>query len=204
MAREKRISSIKTAIIVLLILLGVVCAVAIWKGSSSKDDVTKNDDKQLVDSSKEEPTTDNDNATTQPDPDDTGKPTTGTDTPVDRPDPASFASIIIDAQSIEVFYSKGIQGFSYRVLRTASGTQFTEFYTDTLKGTKCTDDDGVFASIIKNPSEQESQTVTSTTKIGADTYGLSLMGDTCTGDVDTLIKYQTAFKNGFGSLREVN
>lgn len=195
--REKRAKSIKTAVIILAVLLAIIATIALWRYVLVGDgDVTKETDTTQTTENKD------DNDVVDEDTD----ATTNGETPTDgtsAPDPALFSSIVIDAAGIEVFYSKGIPGFQYRVLRTASGTEYIEFSADGLKGTKCTDDEGVFASIIENPSSSESQTVTVTTKVGNDTYGLSLASDTCTSDTALLQKYQAAFKNGFGSLRAV-
>ncbi len=120
---------------------------------------------------------------------------------VTEPDPAIFSSIDVSPMAITVYYTKGVPGFQFRVYRTPNGTQYVEFSTDELVGTKCTDDEGVFASIIENPSDVESQTLSATTKVGDATYGLSLSNDTCTSDSSLLAEYQTAFKDGFSSLR---
>ncbi|NCS83196.1 hypothetical protein GW746_02145 [Candidatus Saccharibacteria bacterium] len=73
--------------------------------------------------------------------------------------------------------------------------------SEDLVGTKCTDDKGVFATIIEDPSGSESQTLVATTEVGNKTYGLSLASETCTPDEELLSTYQTAFKDGFSSLR---
>lgn len=118
-----------------------------------------------------------------------------------RPDTSSFSSLTIAQMDLEVFYTEGIPGFEYQILRTPAGTQYVEFSSEDIAGTKCTDDAGTFASIIKNPSSSEGSTITATTKIGVDVYGLSLASDTCTGDKSLLSSYQSAFKSGFGSLK---
>ena len=135
--------------------------------------------------------------------------TTGAD-PVETPapdaaatpavDPATLNSVTIAPLGITVFYSKGVPGFDFVVKRTADQTEYVEFSTAALVGTKCTNDEGAFASIIKNPGESESQTISSTVKVGSDTYGLSLAGSSCTANIELLTQYQTAFTNGFKSL----
>lgn len=198
--RELKRPEIKRIVTILAVLLLVVGVVAVWqyalgdhsKGASDKDtgvisseptDTQPHQDlpPAASDESKEDADKENDKSK--------------------APDPEVFSSIVISQMDIEVFYSKGIPGFNYKILRTPAGTQYVEFSSDSLIGTKCTGDEGVFASVIKNPSPAEESTVTSTTKIGLDSYGLSLESDACTGDSGLLASYQAAFKNGFGSLR---
>jgi len=116
-------------------------------------------------------------------------------------DPATLNSVEITPLAIEVFYTKGIDGFDFTVKRTADQTEYVEFSTAALAGTKCTDDQGSIASIIKNPTPATLLTTTQTVKVGDVTYGLSLAGSDCTPDAALLDQYQTAFKNGFSSLR---
>jgi archaellin len=125
--------------------------------------------------------------------------TSGTTGPV--ADPATLNSIDIEPLAITVFYSKGTPGFEFTVLKTADQTQYIQFTSSDLIGTKCTNDQGAFASIIKNPSSNEIQTTTQTVKVGSDSYGLSLASTSCASNTDLLSKYQTGFKNGFSNLK---
>ena len=118
-------------------------------------------------------------------------------------DPQSLKSIDIQPLAITVFYSKGTPGFEYSVLKTADKTQYVQFTSPNLVGTKCTNDQGAFASIIKNPSSNETQTVNQIVKVGSDTYGLSIASAGCTGNSDLLTLYQTGFKNGFSNLKSL-
>jgi len=119
-------------------------------------------------------------------------------------DPATLASIAVEPLGVTISYTKGIQAFGYEVKRTADSTIYAEFSADDLIGTKCTDDTGLFASIIKNPTSTEDQTIlANTVKLGGDTYGLSLAGEGCTSDGKLLREYQSAFSNGFSSLRSL-
>lgn len=69
-------------------------------------------------------------------------------------------------------------------------------------GTKCTDDTGVFASIIKSPASPEDKTtISETVVVDGVTYGLSLTGKNCTADLALLERYQTGFMNGFSALK---
>jgi hypothetical protein len=129
-------------------------------------------------------------------------PTTTTpDSAVPSVDPQTLTSVAITPLAITVFYSKGTPGFEFTVLKTADKTQYVQFTSSDLVGTKCTDDQGAFASIIKNPSVDEAQTTSQTVKVGSDTYGLSLASAGCTSNTDLLAEYQTGFKNGFSNLK---
>lgn len=197
--REKRMKGIKTAVTVLVVLLAIIAVVSVWRYALTGGD--KSDGKDTAISETTDTPDNSDTAVDNP-PSSSTDPNPGSNS-TSTPDPASFSSIVIAPIGVEVFYSKGTQGFQYAVLKTDSGTQYVEFSTESLVGTRCTDDRGAFASIVKNPSSSESQTTTVSTKIGNDTYGLSLASDTCTNDADLLAEYQAAFKAGFGSLRAV-
>jgi hypothetical protein len=120
-------------------------------------------------------------------------------------DPATLNSIDIEPMAISVFYAKGVPGFEFAVKRTADRTEYVEFSSPELVGTKCTNDSGVFASIIKNPAASEDQTTLSQkTTVGSDTYGLSLAGENCTSDTELLAEYQAAFTNGFSQLKAMD
>jgi cytoskeletal protein RodZ len=126
------------------------------------------------------------------------------DTTQSTVDPATLASIDIEPLEITVSYSRGVGGFEYSVQRTSSGTRYVDFSSSELVGTKCTDDSGVFASIIQGvKSEEDNTTISQTTKVGETTYGLSLTGDNCAADLDLLKEYQAAFSNGFSQLKEM-
>jgi hypothetical protein len=125
-----------------------------------------------------------------------------TNTPDSTVDPSTLTSIAIEPMRLEVFYTKGTPGFEFAIKRTADRTQYIEFSSPKLVGTKCTDDDGVFATIIKNPTSTENEsTISKKTTVGEDSYGLSLAEATCTGNPDLLKTYQSAFDDGFGSLK---
>ena len=120
-------------------------------------------------------------------------------TPVDL---STLKSVDVAPLGVAVSYTKGISGFDFKVKKTDSKTQYAEFSAPELIGTICTDDNGTFASIIKNPTSTEDQTtITTTTKLGDDSYGLSLSGKNCTANQQLLTQYQTAFINGFASLK---
>lgn len=139
--------------------------------------------------------------------DTTTEETESTDENVDEPtqpavDPATLTSVDIEPLAITVFYTKGTPGFDFVVKRSADQTQYVEFSSPNLVGTKCTNDEGVFATIVKNPASSEAQTTFVQEKtVGSDTYGLSLAGKNCTSDETLLDTYQTAFVQGFSQLK---
>jgi hypothetical protein len=117
-------------------------------------------------------------------------------------DPATLSKVDIEPLAITVFYTKGTPGFDFTIKRSADRTQYVEFSSPNLVGTKCTNDEGVFASIIKNPTATEDQTTFVQKKsVGSDTYGLSLAGKSCTSDESLLDTYQTAFSQGYSQLK---
>lgn len=135
-------------------------------------------------------------------PTDTAPPETPNDESVaPAVDPSTLTSIDIEPLMIRVFYTKGIGGFEFAVKRTTDGTRYVEFSSQELMGTKCTDDTGVFASIIESPASPEDKTtISQTVVVDGVTYGLSLAGKNCTADLVLFDKYQTGFTNGFSAL----
>lgn len=124
------------------------------------------------------------------------------DSPAVEVDPSTLTSIDIEPMAIEVFYSKGIPGFEFQVKRAADGTKYVEFSSPDLVGTKCTNDTGVFVTIIEAPSSSEDQTtIDQKVTVGDVIYGLSLASQNCTSNLALLNEYQTAFSNGFSSLK---
>lgn len=115
-------------------------------------------------------------------------------------DPGTLSSVAVEPLGVNVFYTKGTPGFEYSIQRTADRTQYADFTSTDLISSKCTDDKGLFVSIIKNPTNESQTTISQTVKVGQDTYGLSLAGSGCTDNAELLTQYQTGFKNGFSSL----
>lgn len=130
------------------------------------------------------------------------------DVPVEAPvstiDPATVSRIEVEPLGLSVAYVKGVPGFGFSVERTASGTRYVEFSSESLIGTKCTDDEGAFASIIVNPSDQDTATLSETKKLDDTTYGLSLPDDTCTADAALFTEYQAAFRDAFSLLERLS
>jgi len=118
-------------------------------------------------------------------------------------DPEQVSTVTIEPMTITVSYMKGIGGFDYQVLRTPSGTKYVQFSSANLVGTKCTDDIGVFASIIESPTTDEAATLTKTTTTDGMTYGLSLADTTCTSDAGLLKQFQDAFSGAFSLLKKM-
>ncbi len=119
-------------------------------------------------------------------------------------DPATVNTIDIEPMELTVSYVKGSGGFEYEVLRTTNGTRYVEFRSPTLIGTKCTNDEGAFASILANPDSNESTTLTKTTTVEETKYGLSLESSTCTSDEAKLQAYQKSFSDAFSLLKKMN
>ncbi len=117
-------------------------------------------------------------------------------------DPATVATIDITQLGITVSYVKGVGGFEYVVKRTPGGSQYVEFRNESLKGTKCTDDQGAFASIIENPTSSDAATLTEKKTVGSTEYGLSLAADSCTSNTELLKRYQDSFKSAFSLLKQ--
>lgn len=118
-------------------------------------------------------------------------------------DPSTVSSIDIQPLELTVSYVKGIPGFEYQILRTAQGTRYVEFTNDSVKGTKCTDDMGVFASIIAGPNETEAATLDAKAVVEDMTYGLSLASDTCTNNQELLEQLQRSFSTAFPLLKKI-
>jgi hypothetical protein len=119
-------------------------------------------------------------------------------------DPATLSFVDIEPLGIAIAYTKGTPGFEFTIKRTANQTQYIEFTSSDLVGTKCTDDDGLIVSIIKNPSSNEDRTtIDQTVAVGDDTYGISLASSGCTKNAELLDQYQKAFIEGFPSLKPI-
>lgn len=205
MVKKKSKRTWIVAVAVLVALLVVVGMVTLIKSLNSKTDpyrqtetsstqstTDEDSDSDTIQDSNEDATTANDTPTTDTDDD--------TQTTID---PSTVSTIDIEPMDLTVSYVKGVGGFEFAVRRTANGTQYVEFSSPSLKGTKCTDDEGVFASILASPSTDEGSTITKTVTIDGEKYGLSLVGATCTKDPDLLKKYQASFSDAFSLLKKL-
>lgn len=194
---KQRTYIIAGAVIALLIVIVGIALIVNGLNSDKKDPY-----KQVETTNIQEETTPADSS------DDTSKTTTVDDkTEEDETstvDPATLATVDIEPMGLTVSYVKDAGGFEFYVLRTASGTQYVEFSSPELVGTKCTDDKGVFASIIEDPSANDSSTLSKTTTVDGTKYGLSLADATCTKDPDALKKYQSAFTDAFSLLKKID
>lgn len=191
-----------------LIIIGIVAAVvlvggAIWAGIASLDGGSGEEDPYRQ-------TTSVPTENTQPE---SEQDTTITEEPqveveeVTDPDidPATVSTIDIAPMDITVSYIRGVPGFEYLVHRTSSSLQYVAFSSPELVGTKCTDDEGVFATIIEDPeSDADRATLAKTKTIGSKTYGLSLPEETCTKDADLFRQYQDSFEDAFGLLKALD
>lgn len=192
MAKTQSKVGLSITIVVLVITLLIVGSIMLLRNNSKPDKTTT-----TTETSQAKPETTKDGTSTETDDTDASKATTP-----DAIDPETLTSVDVEPLGVTVFYSKGTPGFDFAVKRTADRTLYAEFTSSNLVGTKCTNDEGLIASIIKNPTSSEDQTtVSQTVKVGADTYGLSLAGKGCTSDAGLLTEYQAAFTNGFPSLK---
>ena len=116
-------------------------------------------------------------------------------------DPTSVSTVAIDSLGVTVSYVKGVPGFAYSIDQSSSGTRFATFSSEQLVGTKCTDDAGVFATILKDPQQEDRATLTATKTVSGTVYGLSLPSATCTSDSALFDQYQTSFKDAFGLIQ---
>lgn len=119
-------------------------------------------------------------------------------------DPSTVSRIDVEPLSLSVAYIRGVPGFGFSVERTASGTRYVAFSSESLIGTKCTDDEGIFASIIVAPTADEAPTITATETVDGTSYGLSLPDDTCTADTALFAQYQAAFRDAFSLLQRLS
>lgn len=135
---------------------------------------------------------------------DAAKKTTDTDTTKvstpTAPDPSTIKQLEIAQLNVVLGYSNTLPGMSYSIGKTTAGTTYVQLANDQLIGDKCTDDEGVFATILKDPSSTDNTTVSTTVKVGNDTYGLALPSDACTADQDLFDQYQTSMKQNFPFL----
>lgn len=211
MASKNVKRALLTATSILVVLLALVGTIAIIKAIND----SKSSNSQVVspeNTSSTSTDTNNTDTTTEPSisPDDTTasgddnainvnpeSPTTPTI------DPSKVGSLDIPPMSITVSYVKGIKGFEYEVLRTPSGTRYVEFRNTDLIGTKCTDDEGTFASILESPKADESSTLKQKITVDGTEYGLSLAASDCTSDPDLLMRYQQSFTDAFSLLKKM-
>lgn len=198
MVKKKGNRALFTSIAILIVLLAGIAAVVIIKavtnGQADTTQTTSSDSTQNTDISPPPATTDE------------GTSTTDTDTNPDTEpaiDPATVSTIDIAPMELTVSYIKGIGGFEFNVLRTSSGTRYVQFSSPTLVGTKCSNDEGMFATILQDPSTDESATITKKTTVDGTEYGLSLTGSTCTNDAELLAKYQQSFSDAFTLLKKM-
>jgi len=181
-----------------ILLIAIIVAIVLRSlGASSSDPYVENGGTTNT-TEQSTATPDENNAS------DSTVPETETTTPESTVDPATLTFVDIVPMSISVGYVKGVGGFEYEILRAQNGTRYVQFSSPELVGTKCTNDAGVFASVLASPTEAESSTLAKTVKVEDITYGLSLAGSTCASDTAKLQQYQKAFRDGFSSLKKLN
>jgi hypothetical protein len=199
MVHKKGKRALLTAVSILVVLLAIVGTIVIIKALNpgTNDPYAQQTTNKSTDDT---PTDQPDSPSTTPLPDDAD----GTSSTEPAIDPATVATIDVTPMSLTVSYTKGVGGFEYEVLRRPNGTRYVEFSSPELVGTKCTNDKGVFASILESPASEEAVTLAKTTKVGGMTYGLSLAAVTCTSNEALLKNYQKAFSTAFSLIKKTN
>jgi hypothetical protein len=205
MVRKKDTRKLIVALSILGVLLIAILTVTIINAINSNDaDVPSsqetNQTSSTSDTSKKPETNTKDTDTSEANSTET---TSGTDT-VPALDPATVATIDIAPMDLTVSYVKGAGGFEYQVLRTPNGSQYVEFRSPELVGTKCTDDNGTFVSILEDPSTGEGSTITKSVTVDGTQYGLSLAAVNCTSDAEKLQNYQQSFADAFSLLKKLD
>lgn len=190
MAKEDRRRSLVVAVTVLVVLLLAIGAVATIRSLNQSED-----------SSQKTTAVEEDAEVTANDTPAQTEPQVAPETTID---PSTTDQLTIAPMGIAVSYVRGVGGFEYQILRTANGTRFVEFSTGSLVGTKCTNDTGVFVSILESPDATESATLAETVTLDDTTYGLSLADATCTSDAEALKTYQQSFVDAFSLLKKAN
>ncbi len=200
MVQKKGKRALLTALSIFVVLLAVVGTIAIIKALNpgTNDPYATQTTNESTDDT---PTDTTDSPSTTPLPDDDDDGTSDTEPAID---PATVATIDVTPMSLSVSYTKGVGGFEYEVLRRPNGTRYVEFSSPELVGTKCTNDKGVFASILESPASEETATLAKTTTVGGMTYGLSLAAVTCTSNETLLKNYQNAFSTPFSLLKKTS
>jgi len=195
MVQKKGRRKLFTAIAVLGALLLIIAVISVVKATMSDNEPSVS----TQTSSQDTPSVSDDT-----EPNNTDQPATS-EPVAEQPaiDPATVATVAIEPMTITVSYLKGVGGFDYEVLRTGSGTKYVQFSSTKLAGTKCTNDEGQFASIIQKPSKDEATTLAKTTTVDGTEYGLSLADSTCTSDSELLKQYQDAFSGAFSLLKKL-
>lgn len=207
MVRKKdRRKLIIAAAVIGVIVIAIATAALIKAFSPEKSNpYVVNDESSQTSSTSDESTNDS-NSTNNETPATPNGDGTTTEDAEDQPapDPATVSTIDIEPMKLAVSYVKGAGGFEYEVLRTPNGSQYVEFRSAELVGTKCTDDQGTFVSILENPSTGEGSSITKSTTVDGTKYGLSLAAANCTSDAAKLQKYQKSFNDAFGLLKKLD
>lgn len=196
--KRKRIVLIVSAVIVVL-LASIATAVFMGSQSKEKDPYKYGETTNTADDTATS-TPEKEESATKPSKDTADNNAEDTATL----DPTTVGTIDIEPLDVRVSYVKGVGGFEYQILRTPNGTQYVEFRSPELVGTKCTDDTGAFASVLVSPQSNENSTLNKTTTIGDTKYGLSLASSTCTNDADKLKGFQDSFSNAFSLLKKLD
>lgn len=199
----------KRAILVSAIVVLLIAVVTVWvinyaqPEEADPDTVKTPSSSQGKDESPSEQDKNPDNSDTDGDDvkGDDGDKNANTEVP--NLDPATVGNLDIEPLGVTIAYVKGVGGFEYEVRRTPSGTQYADFKSEELVGTKCTNDTGVFASILVSPKADEQSTLSKKVEVDGVTYGLSLASTACTSNIDLLKAHQDSFSEAFGLIKKI-
>lgn len=184
---------------VLLLIIGAIALVRSMAGDSKVENTKKS--QQDASSTERASSTDTDDESKSNN-EDSDKSTSSPSANEPELDPSTVSTITITPMGITVSYVKDINGFEYVVNRSPRGGQYVEFRNEELKGTKCTNDEGTFASIIERPEANESAALIKKTTVDGVEYGLSLAAMNCTSNPDLLKTYQDSFVRAFSLLKK--
>ena len=188
-----------------IIIVAVITIVLIRTLTPNKiDPYVMRDDVEVSSTTDQQPVDTPPPATEAPADGTDAKQTPDTDTTEESSlDPGTVATIDIEPMDLTVSYVKGVGGFSFEVKRTPGGSQYVEFSSESLAGTKCTNDTGVFATILEDPTSGDDSTIAKTVSVGDTKYGLSLAAPNCTADSAKLQAYQQSFSDAFSLLKKM-
>jgi len=207
MAKQRRKKLMLIGVAIGVVLLALIATVLIISALDGKE---KDPYKQEIETSQSTSSTSDEKTQVSPSPaQNDADNSQGTSADSDNPpkkntlDPSTVGTIDVEPLGVTVSYVKGVGAFEYEVLRRPNGTEYVEFRSSSLVGTKCTDDEGAFASILASPQADETATLAKTVEVEGTKYGLSLASDSCTSNVKELRAYQTSFGDAFDLLKVI-
>ena len=171
MRHNKRvIGAIGIIILVFAVLIGILFASGVFRGEVKSEPRQAPQTEVTGEVSSDQPSEETAGSPKQ-EPEETTEP---------EVDPATLGTIDIEPAGLTVSYVKGVGGFQYEVKRASQGRKYLELSNESLIGTKCSNDTGVFVSIVESPNDSEKGSVAKTVVVEGTTYGLSVASPTCT------------------------